>query len=330
MFGEYDGLFVANIANDDVREIAMEEKNRLTDNLFLFDVVNIFSLTIPIVLTGSSPDISNPAEYKKAINGLKDVFKITPSKRFTPIGFGASMKRPGIKNKQLFSDNFLTIGDNLTVAAMIESIKLKISQKGVSKLDDSISVLITGPTGFIGSELTSWILDNTKWKVIAKSSNEARFQQQYKAHSQVGRIECLTSFKNLLGSHFDVAVLATHLDESIPPMKMLKEMSEDSIILDVCTPNIYSPDELKEYKGSYYSSIAVEMEELQWTLGNNHAVGHHDNTIWPCFCELALAIKENINLFSREELLDVSLDNVHKMHKMALSNSMTYKFNIEV
>ncbi|MEI8630977.1 hypothetical protein P4S72_00450 [Vibrio sp. PP-XX7] len=308
----------------------MNEKNRLTDHLFLFDIVNIFSLTIPIVLTGSSPDISNPAEYKKAINGLKDVFKITPSKRFIPIGFGASMKRPGIKNKNLFTENFLTIGDNLTVAAMIESIKLKIHQHGVSVADESVSILVTGPTGFIGSELMSWILDNTCWKIIAKSSNKARFDQQYLAHPQFSRVQCLASFDDLTRIHPHVIILATHLDGSIPPISILQGMSDDSLILDVCTPNVYTADELKEYKGRYYSSIAVEMDELHWTLGNNTAVGHRSNTIWPCFCELALAIKENINGFSREELLDVSLINVDRMHKMALSNRMEYCFNIEV
>jgi hypothetical protein len=329
-YGDCDGLFIANIANEDVKSIAMNKNNKLTENLFLFDIVDIFTLKIPIVLTGSSPDITNPAEYKKAVKGLRDIYNITPKNTSLPIGFGASMKRPGIKNKALFSENFLTIGDNLTVAAMVESIKDKITRHGVSPEDDTVTVLITGPTGFIGSELTQWILQHTKWYITAKSTDPTRFYTRYTSHPEAHRIDCLASFDHALETNFDIAVLATHIEDSIPPLAILKKMSESSLILDVCTPNIYSPEDLISFKGRYYSSISVQTHDLQCILGNNDAVGHDKNTIWPCFCELALAIKENFRTFTREELLDVSLNNINKMHEIALSNKITYKFNIEI
>lgn len=329
MFKEYDGLFIANIANENVRQIAMDKKNRLTENLFLFDVIDIFSLKIPIVLTASSPDISNPVEYKKAVNGLRDVFRITPTKRMTPIGFGASMKRPGIKHRGLFPDNFLTIGDNLTVAAMIESIKNKISEMNINKYNDDISILVTGPTGFIGGELMSWVLENTKWKVIAISTNKDRFELKYNSNSYFSRIKCLTSFEELSGHSIDIVILATHYTQSIPPLNILSNMPKGSVVFDVCTPNIYSLNDLVGFRGVYCSSISVKVDNMIWMLGNYSSVGHDYNTIWPCLCELALVIKNGFENFSRCELLNVSECNVNKIHSMALSNNITYKFNIE-
>ncbi|WP_392533896.1 hypothetical protein [Nostoc sp. C117] len=323
-----DGIFVANAANDLMFKTMMDEGREIGTGLRYWETIEVFDISIPIILTESTPDITDSNQYKKGLEGIRTASKIAQNLGNIPVCFGGSMKRIGVKLADSFGKCHLSIGDNLTVASTIEVITDALSKKDIY-LADKMNFLATGATGYIGYMVVKWILENSNWKVYVKTLDNVRCKNLFKKYiSNTDRFSYYDNFEEIADrvNEIQVGLLATHNRTSIPNNKILSKFSDDSLIIDVSIPNALDFKNTVEFRGEYLYGISTKVDDLNWVQTFNVQVDMDVDTIWPCFCELAIAINKGFKNLDLHTLLDVNWDNVKIVNSWAKELGVKYTY----